>query len=373
MKKTIAPLNKKRNSTIDLLKFVFSIVIVLHHSYLLEGVEKTHGIFLSGVSSIDFFFITAGFFMAATIVKNSTTPHIDGLGSETVLFLRKRISPIFPYVLFGFVTTLISRMLIQGSSYINSTHELLGTFWEISFLRMAGFKTTNVNNATWYLSAMFIAMFFLYPIVRKNLDLWMKALCPATAIMIYGYIIAEFSSLRQPSSFWCGVAYKGLLRAFAGLMLGIGIYALCQKFKSTKFKPLFMWFFSLTEWSCYALAIIIMFRFEKNYYDCFVILLFAIGITITCSGHSALSNKINFKFANTLGKFSTVLYLNHYLFTFITPAITSRFLPGASYQTIILIYFAISISWSSIVMLLVENFSKIHLFRKMIDKITITE
>ena len=373
MEKTISTLTKKRNSAIDILKFIFSIIIVLHHSYRLDGVGKAHGIFSSGVSSIDFFFITAGFFMAATIVKNSTTPHIDGLGSETVLFLRKRITPIFPYVLFGFVTTLISRMLIQGSSYIGSTHELLGTFWELSFLRMAGFKTTNVNNATWYLSAMFIAMFFLYPIIRKNLDLWMKALCPAAAIMIYGYIIAEFSSLRQPSSFWCGIAYKGTLRAFAGLMLGIGIYALCQKFKNIKFKPFLMWFLSLVEWSCYALAIIIMFRFEKNYYDCFVILLFAIGITITCGGHSALSNKINFKFANTLGKFSTVLYLNHYLFTFIIPAITSRFLPDASYKMIILIYFLISIIWSALVMVIIENFSKIHLFEKIKNKIIITE
>lgn len=373
MEKTISTLTKKRNSSIDLLKFIFSIVIVLHHSYLLNGVGKAHGIFLSGVSAIDFFFITAGFFMATTIVKNSITPHNDGLGSETVLFLRKRITPIFPYVLFGFITTLISRIIIQGTSFINSADRLLGVIWEISFLRMAGFKTTNVNNATWYLSAMFIAMFFLYPIIRKNLDLWMKALCPATAIMIYGYIIAEFSSLRQPSSFWCGIAYKGTLRAFAGLMLGIGIYALCQKFKNVKFKPLFMWFLSLIEWSCYALAIAIMFFVSSNSYDCFVILLFAIGVAITCSGHSALSNKITFKFAQTLGKFSTVVYLNHYLFTIITPVIISDFLPDASYKMIILIYFLISIIWSALVMVIIENFSKIHLFEKIKNKIIITE
>lgn len=373
MERTLTNSVSKRNSSIDILKFIFSIVVVLHHSYLLDGVGKAHGIFLSGVSAIDFFFITAGYFMAATIVKNTKNPHTEGLGSETVLFIKKRITPIFPYVLFGFITTLISRIIIQGSSYINSTHELLGTFWEISFLRMAGFKTTNVNNATWYLSAMFIAMFFLYPIIRKNRDLWMKALCPATAIMIYGYIIAEFSSLRQPSSFWCGIAYKGTLRAFAGLMLGIGIYALCQELKNIKFKPIFMWFLSLVEWSCYILTIIITYKFEKNYYDCFVILLFALGITITCSGHSALSNKINFKFANTLGKFSTVIYLNHYLFTIITPVIISQILPNVDYKMIILIYFVLSIVWSSIVMVIIETFSKIHLIEKIKNKITISE
>lgn len=371
MGKTITPLTKKRNSTIDLLKFIFSIVVVLHHSYLLDGVGKERGIFLSGVSAIDFFFITAGFFMAATIVKSSKNPHIDGLGSETVVFLRKRIAPIYPYVLFGFVTTLITRILVDGSAYINSVKKLFGIVWEISFLRMAGFKTTNVNNATWYLSAMFIAMFFLYPIIRKNLDLWMKALCPAFAIMIYGYIIAEFSSLRQPSSFWCGFAYKGTLRAFAGLMLGIGIYALCQKLRDTKFKPSFMWFLSFVEWSCYALSIAIMFFVNSSSFDCFVILLFAIAITISCSGHSALSNKINFGFAQTLGKFSTVIYLNHYLFTFSTPVIVSAVLPNASYKMIILIYFAISVIWSALVMAVIEKISKLHLFEKFKAAVTV--
>lgn len=363
---------KKRNSAIDLLKFLYAFMILFHHTYQISGVGKENGIFLSGLSAVDFYFITAGYFMAISIIKNSKSPHPQGLGSETVVFLKKRIAPLLPYIVTGFITALITRILVQGTNYFTSTTKLMNSIWELLLLRMAGFDTTKINNVTWYLSAMFICMFFLYPIIRKNINLWVNAICPAGGIMLYGFIIAEFSSLRQPSTYWCGFAYKGTLRALAGIMLGIGIYALCQRFKSYEFKPFFTWLLSIVEWSGYIATFIITYHIDVGTWDPFIVLLFAISITITCSGHSALSNKITFKFTQTLGKFGTVLFLNHYFLTWVEPVILDYFYPAASPNERIIIFVILSLSWAALIMLVVETLTKLHPFKRLSDFLIIS-
>ena len=55
---------------VDIFKFIFSIVILLHHSYKLPSFNGEHYILQSGALAVDFFFIISGYFMMKRVDKN---------------------------------------------------------------------------------------------------------------------------------------------------------------------------------------------------------------------------------------------------------------------------------------------------------------
>ncbi len=355
----VASLKKaNRNGALDLLKFIFAMMIVFHHTYKIDGISEENRIFLSGVEAIDFFFIVSGFLMAVSVSKNIKKDLNIGLGSETLAFIKSRILPILPYLFVGFLSSLLIRLIIQSDDFINSYTQLFNTVWEFLLLKMTGLNTTAVNPTTWYLSAMFIVMALLYPFLRRHFDLLSKVFCPLISVLIYGYIYMQYHSLRGSSSYWTGFAYKGTLRAAAGIMLGIGIFALCNAAKDIKLKPFFEWILSIVEWGGYALVFYMTYTEESNKFDYIIILIFAVSISITCSGKSALSKRIQGPVCSFLGKFSMVIYLCHYVFVFITPAL----FPDASYKFLIAAYVILSLLWSLIVMLGVTALQKAKLF-----------
>lgn len=62
---------KERNHTIDLLKFIFSLVIMLRHSEMMfQGDMKyDHMIFPGGSRAVEFFFIVSGYLIAAACLN----------------------------------------------------------------------------------------------------------------------------------------------------------------------------------------------------------------------------------------------------------------------------------------------------------------
>lgn len=57
----------KRNGKIELLRFLFAVIIVLHHSRQLLGDENC--LFLGGSLGVEFFFIVSGYLMMSSIEK----------------------------------------------------------------------------------------------------------------------------------------------------------------------------------------------------------------------------------------------------------------------------------------------------------------
>ena len=59
----------KRNGAIDLLKFLFSLMIVIYHGRLFANAENP--LFRAGKIGVEFFFIVSGYLMAAKAEKVS--------------------------------------------------------------------------------------------------------------------------------------------------------------------------------------------------------------------------------------------------------------------------------------------------------------
>ena len=83
----------RKNGKIDFLKFIFAIVIVLHHgSQKVLGLKA--GYFIGGSLAVEFFFIVSGYLLMASISRMSerTLP----VGVETSQFLLRKFKGFYP-------------------------------------------------------------------------------------------------------------------------------------------------------------------------------------------------------------------------------------------------------------------------------------
>lgn len=300
-------ISASRNAEIDFWKFISIMIIVLHHSYRVLGERRVF--FRQGSLFVEFFFIVSGYFMALSASKMQKA-NIETLGSETVKFVLKKIRGILPCYIFGAIATLLGNIWLNGFDSTIMTWKLLKTPFSVLFLEMTGIPGYNITASNWYLSAMFIAMFILYPLLRYRTDLFLKVIAPVTSALLYGYMIKHDSYMGDPY-LWYGFCEKGLLRAIAGLSLGCAAYAV-SKWLSGKYMykglPTLL---SIASTGSILGAIFLTYVGIGNNSQCIVILMFFVCVVIVSSRKANINPIFQNRFCAYLGKLSMAIFLTH--------------------------------------------------------------
>lgn len=175
-----------------------------------------------------------------------------------------------------------------------------------------------VNGIAWYLSAMFIGMVIIYPIVRKTRKDILIIYAPLAAIFMLTYLSKKYGNLNVVSDAQAYI-HPGLIRAAAELLLGVCSYIISKHIYELKPGRICCNFLSLIEIASYSLVILLC-CVKKDGQDDFILLMFLfIGITITFSGCSATSRKIIIAKSNVLGKISMLLFLNQRCYLYLVP------------------------------------------------------
>ena len=333
---------KKRNGKIDFFKFVFSLIIVFHHSKMLVGEENS--LFLGGSFAVEFFFIVSGCLMMASIKRASEAHSSLLLGKETRNYIKKKVKPLFPEMLLSYCIALVFVSYAQSRNiiglFMRSFHSLM--LWD-----MSGLREEPINTATWYISAMLLCMAILYPLIRKFPDIMLSVVIPLSILLILGYFNGNRTSPRGPTE-WLGLTYKGNLRAFAELGIGICCYPLIQIVKKTHYTIFGRILLTITEILCYISLIVYMQFKEASGLDYFFIPVFAIAIVISFSHKSIGSHFFDNKVTGYLAKYSLSLYLCHYFYAenlhYLLPA-------GYNNQQAMAVYLILSFTTALIVML----------------------
>ena len=292
----------KHNGIISLWKFLFSVMIViLHCDCLAENNEKT--LFIGGAIAVEFFFITSGYLMAVSAFKRGRKKDIV---SDTWNFIGKKFKALFPYVLIAFLSISIVNIIFKS----NNIYNWITSIWDLFLLRMTGIKTARINKVAWYLSAMLLSMLIIYPLLRKYKKKYSTFIAPIIVIFLAGYMSHQYGDLGEPMQ-WVGFCYKGLLRAFLELNIGVILYEVVSYFKKVKLTNLGHNLITFLEVFCFTIVFMISQFLEKgNKLDYIVLVILTVGIGIAFSEKSKFYSFCCNKFFYYLERLSVPIFLN---------------------------------------------------------------
>ncbi len=231
-----------RNGKIELLRFIFCMAVLLFHceKYVLGEPSLEDGYHLSlfchGSMGVEFFFLVSGFLMAKSISKKirQQTELQETLAQESLGFLKRKITSIFPMHVMTFILAFIAYVLANHMNYIEMMGKAVESIPSFFLIQMSGINLCSPNHITWYISCMLIAMAILYPICRKYYEFFTHYLAPLMAVLILGGCIATTGRITGVSE-WTFVCYKSVLRAVCEIALGMTGFEIAQYISKQKF------------------------------------------------------------------------------------------------------------------------------------------
>ena len=301
---------RQRNGKVEFLRFMFCIIIMMMHSSTFVP-EGTKNFFKSrGGLGVEFFFLVSGYLMAVSISKAPILQE-GTLGKETQKFLGRKIKALMPNFLvawvIGYIVTVVTYKDFSPMAWIK---KIADTLWEPLFLEMAGFGRVRVNGVDWYISAMLIAMLFLYPLCRKYFSMMTRVIAPLIGILILGYLFYNVKTTVGVTTYMT-IAYRGMLRAIGIICIGISCYPLIEWFKKQKLTNAGKLLVTVAEAGIYGLIIGYMALANSKNYDFVAILLIVTGVVLSFAHQGFFADKFDNRFCLLLGKFSLSIYLGH--------------------------------------------------------------
>lgn len=302
-------------------------------------------IFPSGAICVEFFFLVSGYLMAQSVFK--MPPLRPGsLGRDTLAFMRKKIRALCPnYYIAWFIGFIV---YITANNLLNFT-DIMKTFfrciYELTFLTLSGLIYIRINGAVWYISAMLLMMFLIYPLLRKYYEFFTNVLAPLIAIFLLGYMMKTFGHLRTGTQ-WLNFTYKGNLRAMAELCIGISLYPVSQKLKRLSLTGIPRIFLSFAEAFGYFALLYCSSLPKATKWDFLFLLFLAISVLISFSEQSYFFKLLNNRFSIWCGTFSLSLYLSHMFYARQLPLL----FPSRTYEKLLVPYWILALLTALFVM-----------------------
>ena len=320
-------MEKKRNGEIDLLRFVFSAIIVIHHFTF----SYNFSIFKQGYIGVEFFFLLSGYLMAKSanklITQNNKLTSLE-IANSSWSFIAKKIKSFYIYYVAAIIIqVIVKNILMHHDNAITLVSNFLRSIptFTLTFMGFNNKSPYLYVGSTWYLSAMIIAMFILFPLLLRNFEYSSKLIFPALSMFAIGYLYTTNNSIANWQG-WSGICFNGILRALGEISLGASLYVLSNwlrdKYGAKNNKLVKIWF-TVIKWFCFA----VVFSFaiglwSTGAFNLHAYLFCAIGIVISFSGITYCIPES--KLSNYLGKISLPIYIFHsivkyYIVEFIKP------------------------------------------------------
>lgn len=276
--------SKQHNYEIDFLKLFFMFMIVVVHSEFIFG-KRLY--FLNGALAVEFFFLVSGYLMAKSADKivqiSEQTKKKINIGKETIKFIFHKYSLIF----LPFLVSIIACIFIR--SYFgapNLADNLINSVWELFCGQMFGLWGYLSTGVEWYLSAMFAAMWILFPLYLKKRDTFSYIIAPLLMLFALGWVSFTYGNLTDGTGLWSGFVFKGMVRGLAEVAAGVICYEIVKKMSKINWTKLGHIVLTLIEIVCYALSSLYMLFHLPSSQDTIIFLLLMVAVSITFSEQS---------------------------------------------------------------------------------------
>ena len=295
--------NTKRNGYIDVIKFIFAIIVLEFH--------MGTGIFPGGRLPVEGYYMISGYLMMKSIEKNKFPE--DSLGVSSARFTANKYMSLLPYLLPAALMSFVLNCIQLDRTVAESLSRLPLLIYEIIPLRMVRYEGEYVIGVSWYISSMFICLAILYPICKKLKATASLIICPILAAVFYGMLSNEYGHIAIHTDYLPDLPINvGLLRGFAGCALGVFMYEVCKAIAHKQVNIGGRIVFTLIELGAFLYFLQVMHVHPKSAYDYTAILAIFIFLLIGISGISFSSVICNPKLAKPLGTASVIIILNHY-------------------------------------------------------------
>ena len=302
----------KRNGEIELLRFIFCILIVLFHCnknifHYISPQNYAYALSPRGYIGVEFFFMLSGYFMASGIDKNkkSTVP----LGTDSVRFIWKKYFGIFWYHIIAFTALFIVHSLIHHDF---SFDKLFDVIPGALLITRTGIRFFDINGVEWYLSAMILVMAAMYPFAKKHFEVYAKAIAPISAALIYGVLIHNYHTLSG-TTIWSTLGYRCMWRAAAGLNVGLFMYCCVKALKKREWTGREVLTAKIARNIMYASICIYSMCLNPRKYEIYAVIVIFIALVLTFTFPYENVRWLDSKAVAYLGKLSLPLYLNQNL------------------------------------------------------------
>ncbi|MBQ4104982.1 MAG: acyltransferase [Clostridia bacterium] len=291
-----------RYGACDLLRFIFSLLIMAHHIYQI-GFENAP--FHAALIYVEFFFLVSGFFMIHHFEKGLHSITAEQSAKEALKYSFRKLKSLMYYIL----PCILLEYMLRVVACLVSTGDLAQVGKILLNLPLEIFMISPLTDTRylppiWYVSAMMIVMpllCFLYLRFRSAFVYVISWSIPVIIFIARGGVWPSADGL------------DALMRAYCYLSVGCFLYYasmyMKQKLATMATKGLRI-LLTIIEVMCFASTIIFTANNWEQLYD-LIVLLFAIGITIMMSGCS-YTIYIQGKFFSYLGKLSLPIYTIHW-------------------------------------------------------------
>ena len=253
-----------------------------------------------------------------------------------------------------YVISVILGLLVKyaaGTIEVRSLSDIVKIFAEVLMLQMFRIPTAYITGTSWFLSAMWIALIILIPIMMVARRKFTRYIAPLLALTTYFYIQKKTGYLWEPDA-WMGFAYKGTLRALAGISLGAFAYEIGTGIKDKLSHPVFD---SICIWVVYGLILVLTTLFDDAGWFYFLPFIFTILIAVQMNKKDG-PDFPDGSVTRLLGKLSMVIYMNHY---YLIDAIEKTFPSMSLDRKILIAFILITVAVSAV--MFIESILRKHL------------
>lgn len=253
------------NHTVELLRFLFAVVIVIHHIAIVTGTETPMPM---GAIGVEFFYILTGYFMIKHIKKESNSQPMTMVYAMN--YTLKKFIRLAPYIVGGTILMIIADIVCNHRISVEYI------FWEITQLNMvAAPDVTSIlvysNAPYWFLSAMFVTLPLVTYLIGRYSDFFENYLMwfLPPVLLLYLTKVSGMSISWGDYSF----LYTAVYRAFAEILMGCSLYSVVNwiNTKTDSHKEQFLW-----RMMCLIVAMALL---GVVLYNCCVLVVSAIFLT----------------------------------------------------------------------------------------------
>lgn len=300
-------MEKKKNGEIELLRFIFAMIIVIFHF----NIKFSLNMFYWGRLGVEFFFIVTGVLFAMSIKRidiDRKNIHI-----YTWSIIKRKILSFLPYYIMALLFNEIClNILIHHNTFNGIIKNFIKAIPRLLFFDCFGFRTSSnfQLGVDWYFSAMISAFFILLPILLYNYEFVSKLICPLLSIIGLGFCFLKYDTACATTDLKNTFIDPLLIRGISNISLGVCGYEFALYIKESKLTNLSKTLLTLLKWICLILTIIFAYRDIYKIYSLAPIILIFVAVILSFSNitYNIPYNAIT-KF---FGKLSLPIFLTHY-------------------------------------------------------------